>query len=313
MISILIINWNGQRFMDELIQSILRQTYQDFEIILVDNASSDGSVEHVARNYSGVEILSLDRNFLFSTAANRGFARSRGKYIALLNNDVVISPNWLFEMKKSMDSDPTIAACACKMLFYNQPHLLNAAGDCLQIDGLGRNIGYQKKDSERYNLPAWVFGACAGAALYRRSALEKIGWFDKDFSMIFEDVDFNFRANLLGYRFRYVPSATAYHHHCASIGILSDLNVYFSSKNDLIVLLKNLPLSLFLRNLVPILKAQIIQALTCVYHRRSWAYFRGKTRYLSQIPKMMGKRAEIQQSKVLKTKDIRNLLSRPEK
>ena len=188
--SVIIPNLNGAGWLRDSIESIWAQTEQDFELIVIDNGSTDESRE-IARSYRGRDRYTLienDRNTGFSHAVNQGIAIARGEYVALFNNDAFAEPDWLAELLKAAAADPKIFAVSSLMLRYYEPELADDAGDYMTILGFACKRGDGLKAS-RYQKPCRVFSACGGAALYRRSILDKIGVFDELFFAYYEDVD----------------------------------------------------------------------------------------------------------------------------
>ncbi len=217
-VTVIVVNYNGRRFLDELLQGLQRQSYSDFETLLIDNASSDGSADYVRQNYPGVQVVAQSQNLGFSTAANRGVRRSRARWVALLNTDLKLDPNWLQELVRVGESDPEIAAVAGKMRLYDRPALLNGVGGCMNRLGYTWDRGMLEPDRGQYDRPAEVLFACAGAALFRRQTFLQVGGFDRRFFMYHEDVDLGWRLWLLGFRILTAPRAVVYHHFGGTTG-----------------------------------------------------------------------------------------------
>ena len=199
--SVIIPNLNGAGWLRDSIESIWAQTEQDFELIVIDNGSTDESLE-IARSYCGnprYHLIENSENTGFSHAVNQGIAMAKGEYMALFNNDAFAEPNWLEELLKTAESDPKIFAVSSLMLRYYEPELADDAGDYVTILGFACKRGDGLKAS-RYQTPCRIFSACGGAALYRKSILDKIGVFDELFFAYYEDVDLSWRANNFGYK-----------------------------------------------------------------------------------------------------------------
>src|SRR3712207_953177 len=179
--TILIPNWNGQRFLELCLTSLRNQSFQDFETILMDNGSTDDSVDFAARNFPEVQVIPLEDNLGFSAAVNAGIRASRAEYVALLNNDTEVDPGWLEALVEAAESHPEAGLFASKMVNFEDRRVLDGAGDVLRRSGLPYRLGHGEPDRGQYDEAAFVFGACAGAALYRRSMLDDIGLFDEDF------------------------------------------------------------------------------------------------------------------------------------
>ncbi|MBI5181893.1 MAG: glycosyltransferase [Nitrospirae bacterium] len=309
LISIVIPNWNGRRFLKGCLDSLKDQTFKNFEIIMVDNNSGDGSVYFVKENYPDVRTIDLSSNRGFAGGVNEGIRAAKGGLIFLLNNDTIVDTNCLQVLHKSAMENTSIGFFATKMLFYNTvPPVINAAGDAVGIDGSAKNIGYKDVDNGQYDAEREVFGACAGAALYRRGLFDKIGLFDEDFYLILEDVDIDFRAQLAGYRCLYVPGAVVYHIHAGSIGKMSNSAFYWTTRNDLNVLIKNMPLSLLLKYLHRILLRQTRYTYSCLLHNKIRPLITGELNALLLLPTMLAKRHQILNNKKVSARYIDKVL-----
>ena len=210
--SVIIPNLNGAGWLRDSIESVWAQTEQDFELIVIDNGSTDESLD-IARSYRGrpgYTLIENDRNTGFSHAVNQGIAMAKGEYVALFNNDAFAEPDWLAELLKAAEADPKIFAVSSLMLRYYEPELADDAGDYVTILGFACKRGDGLKAS-RYTKPCRIFSACGGAALYRKSILDKIGVFDELFFAYYEDVDLSWRANNFGYKNVYCPTARCRH------------------------------------------------------------------------------------------------------
>ena len=201
---VVIPNWNGLRHLPECLETLAGQRFTDFEILLVDNHSDDDGVAWVREHHPEVRVIERADNGGFASAVNLGILCSRSEYVALLNNDTAVDPLWLQGLVEALDRLPFDIA-ASMILLYDTPELLNAAGDVYDLWRLaGRNRGFGEP-RDRYLAPKRVLGACAGAALYRRSLFAEVGLFDEDFFLMSEDTDFNLRCLIAGKRCLYVP------------------------------------------------------------------------------------------------------------
>ncbi|MDH4220386.1 MAG: glycosyltransferase family 2 protein [Candidatus Aminicenantes bacterium] len=248
MVSVIIPNWNGRHFLRNCLDSLRTQSYQDLEIILVDNGSTDGSAEFVKTFFPEVQILSLPYNKGFAGAVNEGILAAKGEFIALLNNDAIADDRWIEELVKGIYSSSAIGFCASKILRLLHRRRVDTAGDSYTRFGVARKRGWNG-GKDKFLKAELVFGACAAAALYRRSMLEEIKLFDEDFFCLYEDVDLSFRAQLAGFKCLYVPTAIVYHQGGGTTGTYRDFDFYYGQRNMEWVFLKNMPLPLLIKYL----------------------------------------------------------------
>src|SRR5215469_12724560 len=229
--SVIVVNWNGKHFLGTCLGALQRQTFQDFETILVDNGSTDGSVEYVRAEFPEVILVSLNENCGFTGGNIRGYEAAQGELIVLLNNDTEAHPQWLEGVYKASLDYPEAGSFACKMLLFDERKRIDLCGFALTVAGTSIPLGGGELDGPRWSEPRRVFGACAGAAAYRRGMIEDIGFLDPDLYLIYEDLDLSFRAQLRGYECVFVPGAVVYHHLSATSGKYPARKVYFSQRN----------------------------------------------------------------------------------
>ena len=295
MISVIIPNWNGTALLPGCLDSLRTQTHPDYEVILVDNASTDDSVEMIRREYPEVRVLELARNLGLTGGVNAGIAIARGEIIALLNNDAEASPAWLTELEAALARHPEAGSVASKMLFYGHPKTINSAGDCYRTDGIPVNRGVWQQDDGEFDQEDLVFGGCGGAVAYRRTLLEQIGLFDEDLFMYCEDVDLSWRAQLAGWGCVYAPLAMVHHRLSATGGGV--LASYYNGRNCIYVIVKNYPSSLLRKHWRSIIHAQLKIAentLEAFRGTSARARLRGQLAGLCGIPFLLGKRRRTQ-------------------
>ena len=244
LVSVIVLNWNGQALLGECLESLREQTYSNFEVLVVDNGSTDGSQEYVRLHFPDVCLIELPENIGFCGGNNAGYRYASGDYIALLNNDTRVVPEWLESLVDALTRYPDVGMAASKMVFYDRSDLIDTAGDLFFTCGIGRKRGHLFDDGEAYNKEVFVFGACAGAALYRRTVLDQIGFLDNDFFAYDEDIDLSFRSQLSGWKCVYVPRAKVLHHVSATASKTSERSIYLAKRNSLWVILKNMPAEL---------------------------------------------------------------------
>lgn len=251
-VSVVIPNLNGAGWLEDSIQSILKQTMQDFELIIVDNGSTDQSKE-IAKSYVGrpnYTLIENPTNTGFSYAVNQGIRVAKGEYVALFNNDAFAEPDWLENLVKTADQDPKIFAVSSLMIRHSERDLADDAGDYVTLLGFACKRGDGMKIT-RYTKPCRVFSACGGAALYRKSILDKIGLFDETFFAYYEDVDISWRGNIYGYKNVYCPTAKCYHICSATTGAVryNPFKSIQSGRNSILLPYKNMPLLMLILNM----------------------------------------------------------------
>jgi len=230
-VSFIIVNFNGSSFIESCLDSIIMQQHSDFEVIVVDNGSMDDSVKLIQRKYPSIRLVTLDQNMGFTGGNNIGFSVAKGEYIALINNDVVLDRTWLPHMIRGIETSPNIGLCSSKIIISGT-NRIDSIGDKFTTAFTGTKTG-EYEDEAFFNRPMIMHGACAASALYKRSMIDHIGFFNDMFFLNHEDTDLNMRAWLAGYRCLYVPSAIAHHDVNRTIGKLSDTSVYYFSRNNI--------------------------------------------------------------------------------
>lgn len=308
--SIVIPNWNGARWLRGCLEAVRRQTYQPREVVVVDGASVDESVAIVEREFPEVLLLRLAENRGFAGNVNAGIRQAQGGIIALLNNDAEPDPDWLAQLVDRLLADPQLGMCASKMVLYDRPEVINSAGDFFGLDGLPGNRGVWEKDEGQYDREELVFGACAGAAAYRRPMLDEIGLLDEAFFAYCEDVDLNFRAQLRGWRCLYVPTARVRHRLSATGS--GPLASYYCGRNFMRVIVRNVPSSLLARLWPRMLVAQLrlaVESLRLLRQPTARARLRGQLDGIRSLPRLLAERRAIQARRTVSDQYIRSLLT----
>lgn len=240
-VTVVIPNYNGIKYLNTCLESLSRQVFQEFDTIVVDNASSDGSSAFIREKYPWVRLIALEKNTGFSGAVNKGIRESKTPYVILLNNDTEAEITFVGEMVKVMERDDRIFSANCKMVqFYNRDRL-DDAGDFYTILGWGFQRGIDQ-DRNAYNHSTEVFSACAGAAIYRRDVFKKIGLFDRRHFAYLEDIDVGYRARIAGYRNVYCPDTVVYHVGSGTSGSkYNSFKVRLAARNSVYLNYKNMP------------------------------------------------------------------------
>lgn len=253
-VSVIIPNWNGQALLRPCLDALRRQTYADHEVIVVDNASSDGSTTMLRDEYPEVRVVALPANRGFAGGCNAGIQAARGEYLVTTNNDTEAEPGWLQALVEALDRSPDAGSAAARIMLYSRRDTLHSAGDLYRRDGTPDSRGVWQPYGPPYDRECRVFGGCGGATMYRRTMLERIGAFEEAFFMYCEDVDLNWRAQLAGWMCVYAPDAVIYHHLSATGG--GPLSSYYVGRNTLWVLARDYPADLWRRNWRAIVAAQ---------------------------------------------------------
>jgi len=308
-VSVVIVNWNGRHQLEECLDSLGGQTFKHFETIVVDNGSKDDSAAWVRKGFPWVKVMALPENTGFCHANNLGYAISQGRFIALLNNDTTVEPDWLFCLYNQMKKDERIGICASCIVRYDDPNMLDAAGDGYDFSGVGFRRGHGEW-ADRYKQNGDVFGACAAAAMYRKSMLEKIGFFDEDFFAVGEDIDLSFRAKMAGYRCVYVPDAIVHHKVSATVGVGSDFQIYQSRRNVEYVYFKNMPLMLIVLALPMHILYNLLTFAQAVGQGRLPVFLKAKQDFLMNFRKVCKKRKAIQMQRKIRSIDLLSSFSK---
>jgi hypothetical protein len=291
LISIVVVNYNGKKFLDDCLSSLECQTYGNFEVILVDNGSSDDSVAFTRLNYPDVIVVDNDTNLGFAGGTNSGIRVARGEFIFTLNNDTIADPRMLEEIIRPMQSDPHVGVCGSKMLLSDGR--INSTAICISRSGAAWDRGMEEADNGQYDTMEEVFGACAGAALYRRCMLEEIGLFDEDFFLYTEDVDLAFRARLAGWKCMYVPTARVVHEHGGTADSGSEKSVYYVNRNLLWYVVKNFPSRVLLMSLPWIIGRTLIVILFYMCKGKGKTIIKAKVDSVKGLSRMIYKRKNI--------------------
>ncbi len=246
-VSVVILNWNGLRWIEDCLRSLQASVFTDFETLVVDNGSTDGSADLVREKFGdAVRVVQLDENLGYGAGNNAGIAAARGETIALLNNDTEVDPRWLGEMVAALEKDEKIGMVASKVLSYDDRSVIDNVGHLLYPDGLNRGRGRLERDNGQYDAETEALFPSGCAALYRRAMLDDVGLFDEDFFAYGDDADLGLRGRLAGWTCALAPAAVVYHRYSATAGAYSPLKAYYVERNRIFVALKILPIGMLL-------------------------------------------------------------------
>ncbi len=304
-ISVIIPHFNGKQHLDMCFHALRAQRFTDFETILVDNGSTDGSQAYARDYFPEVILIELGINRGFTGACNAGWKASTGEIVILLNNDTEVDPEWLAEITSAFERHPEAGIVASKMLLFDKRDHFHTAGDFYRLDGIPGNRGVWQEDAGQFDREERVFSACGGSSAYRRPLLDKIGFLDDDFFFSCEDVDMGFRANLAGWKTIYVPTAVVYHKLKATGGAVT--GSYYDGRNFLYLIWKNYPSSLLRRHWRKIFAAQWQITREALHHWRgeaARARLRGQAAGLWGIFKMRRKRKQVQALRVVDDEEL---------
>lgn len=259
-ITIIIPNYNGIEFIEKCLISLENQTFEDIDVIVVDNGSTDGSREIVEDRFPEVTCIALPVNTGFCGAVNTGIIESDSPYILLLNNDTEAAPEFTQNLYQAIQEDKNIFSVCGKMVQYHHRNYLDDTGNYYCALGWAFARG-KNRPVTRYNKTTPVFASCAGAAIYRRDILDQIGYFDENHFAYLEDIDIAYRARIWGFRNIYTPDAVVYHVGSGSSGSLyNDFKVKHSSRNSIYLIYKNMPFLQILINLPFLLIGFIVKS-----------------------------------------------------
>ena len=305
-VTVVIVNWNGERFLDHCLSALLAQTVAPHEIILVDNASSDASLD-IVRRFPSVRLLAQNENLGFARGNNLALeaAVAESEWIALLNPDAFVEPHWLEGLLSAARDYPAFDVFGSKLVNAADPAVLDGAGDAYHFCGLVWRTGHGVPVSEGADETREMFSPCAAAAMYRRTALQRVGGFDEDFFCYIEDVDMGFRLRLHGYRCLYVPQSVAHHVGSGTTGGQhGDFASYHGHRNLVWTFVKDMPGWLFWLFLPVHLALNIITVVWFSFRGQGKLILKAKLDAVRGLPRMWRKRRVIQRERVATVGEI---------
>ena len=323
--SIIIVTWNGKQHLPDCLESLQSQTFHDFEVIVVDNGSIDGSLEYLRTHHPWVQVVQLPENTGFACGNNIGFSHSRGDYIITLNNDTMADPGWLGELVAVADAHPEAGMVASRICNFTDRDQIDSLGFRVCRDGMSRGaFRLQRYSAITMNPVEKTLFPSACVALYRRSMIDQIGFFDEDFFAFCEDTDLGLRGRLAGWEALVAPEAVVYHKYSQTTGVFSPFKLYLVERNHYWVALKTFPVSWIL--LLPLFTVVrfFVQAFTVINgdgsggeflasgsrHSCLWAILRGMRDALAGTPAVLRKRSLVMRTRKLTHRQYVQLLKR---
>jgi GT2 family glycosyltransferase len=306
-ISVIVLNYNGRQWLGPCLEALLAQRdAPDYEVLVVDNGSSDGSLAYVAESFVAVRTIDNGRNLGFAAGNNAGARAARGAVLAFLNNDTVPALDWLARLYSAL-IDRTLVTS--RLVSLSEPIVIDSAGDGYLRAGGAYKHGHGAPP-EAFLKSREVFGVCGAAFMIHRSAFEALNGFDEDFFMVYEDVDLSYRARLAGYKCWYEADAVVRHAGSGTLGTLSAMAVYYGQRNLEWVWLKNTPRGLLVRTLASHLLYSIAGIAYYVVRGRGVAALKGKIAALAGLPGLLSKRRSVQEARCVDAASVDPYLTR---
>lgn len=306
--AVVVPNWNGEDSLSECLDSLLIQT---MNVIVVENGSKDNSLELLKSNYPKVKVVVHDKNLGFAGGVNSGIRTAIAdgfEYVALFNNDAVADKNWLKSLEDEFNTNTEVGIATCKLLTHDGKHI-DSTGDIYTVWGLPYPRGRDEPISSKYDKQRDIFAASGGASIYRVKMLEEIGLFDEDFFAYYEDVDISFRAQLAGWKVKFVPDAIAYHQIGASSSKIHGFTTLQTMKNLPLLLIKNVPRKYVLRMSLRLLLVQSLFLGRAITSGRGVPAIKGSLKALVLIPRKASERRKIQLSKKVSDEYIWSIIT----
>lgn len=300
-LTVAVTNYNGRALLEEMLPSLREQTYRDFATVVVDDCSTDDSLEFLSREWPEVKVVRLTTQGGVTAAMNECLAVAAGsELVGLFNNDTELAPECLEALVGALDAHPEAGSVAPKMLDFTDRTVFDGAGDMLTWRGGGQRRGHGERDIGQYDREEEVFGPCGGATICRRRVLDAIGGFDAAYFAYYEDLDWAFRAQLAGFRCRYVPHAVLYHRGSATLGRgITDFNGYHLWRNPIWLIVKCFPAGALLRHAPAIARGQLGNFYVALRARKLGVWARAMRDALRGVPAALRKRRAVQRTRTI--------------
>ncbi len=323
--SVIILNWNGREHLAGCLDSLKAQTLEAFEVLVVDNGSTDGSADYLEAEYSHlIQLIRSPENLGFAAGNNLAMARARGSYIALLNNDAVAAPDWLELTATALDDNSAAGMCAVKILNFQDRRVIDNTGHLIYRDGLNRGRGRLEIDRGQYDGETEALFPSGCAAVYRRAMIEEIGGFDEDFFAYGDDTDIGLKGRLAGWQCLFRPEAEVYHKYSGSTGHYSPFKAFHVERNRIWIAVKYFPLTTLLANPFYAGIRYLLQAWGALTGRGAagrfvdeqspwkllWILIRANGAALAGLPRMLTRRRRIRRQTRVAGSEIRSWFRR---
>ena len=304
-LTVTILNYNGRALLEDMLPSLARQTLQPAEVVVVDNGSQDDSLEYLRTTWPAVRIVGLSENLGVTAGLNACLAAAGTELVALFNNDMELAPGCLAALVDELERHPDAGSVTPKMLDFVEREVIDGAGDELNWRGGGRRRGHGERDRGQYENAEETFGPCGGAAMYRREALRAVGNFDESYHAYYEDIDWAFRAQLAGFRCRYVPEAVLYHRGSATLGRgMNDFNAYHLWRNPLWLVVKCFPAASLARHAPDVIRGQAGNFSVAVQERKLGLWLRAMRDALRGVPGAVARRRAVQRTRAVSVAEL---------
>jgi GT2 family glycosyltransferase len=325
LVSAIVVNWNGGAMLMDALDSLFAQTWPALEVILVDNVSTDGSVDQAKTRFGcKLKVVQNSKNRGYAGGNNAGFDAAGGEWMFLLNPDAICDPGVIAELMRFAADKPDVGQLACRVVQMDRPHVFDSAGLLLYPDGIARPRGWQEKDIGQYDRAEQVLAPHGCACAFRRAMLDEVGGFDEDFFCYFEDLDLGVRGQLAGWTCWYVPETRVRHFKSASAGNYSVFKAYHVERNRIYCLWKWMPRFLVFVSPLFTLNRYAMQAYAAYTHQGLSADFvkeysvarlfvlllQARIAALYRLPRMLAKRRKIRNSRKISVREWYDLISR---
>lgn len=318
MVSIVIVNHNRKEDLKACLNSVQKTKYKNFEVIVIDNASTDGSVEIVKKNFRSVKLVVNDQNVGPIKARNFGVQISKGSLIAFLDSDTEVEPNWLIELVKVISSDKKVGACACKVKFFSNKNLINSAGMGCDKYGFAFSRGLIcrgtfEKDEGQYDKQEEVFSAYTAAMLAKKDVLKEINLFNQELGMYYEDIELSWKIRLAGYKIIYVPTSVVFHKMAPSKTPFTTKVKYYTERNRLITMIQNYSLPSLIRLMPFYLFLKFSESMIYLSFNKPdqvKSIINALIHTLNKLPKISYYRRQTQKIRKVDDKDIAKFMER---